>query len=111
MAINLFKILSDCCLSNEPIPDPSTTGKNCTNQRKLSYKFIIKDVCEDFDQTQTFLYFLSCLGGFSPANFLSNLPPLAVEVAAIPATFCSSSLLTFLGGACVPVIGNEVAAS
>ena len=45
-------------------------------------------------QCTTFRYFPLCCGGFSPANFLSNFPPLAVAVAAIPANLASSSYLT-----------------
>lgn len=68
-------------------------------------------MAKNLQDMDTFRYFLSCFGGFSPGNFLSNLPPLAVAVAAIPATFPNSSLLTFLGAAWLPVIGNAVAAS
>lgn len=46
-------------------------------------------------QCTTFRYFPLCCGGFSPANFLSNFPPLAVAVAAIPANLASSSYLTW----------------
>lgn len=59
----------------------------------------------------TLRYFPWCLAGFSPASFLSNFPPLAVEVAAIPAAFPRSSLVIFLGAAWVPVMGKVVAAS
>jgi hypothetical protein len=61
---------------------------------------------------ETFLCLPAFLRGFSPGNFLSNFPPLAVAEEAIPATFSRSSFLDFLGrSALVPVIGMDVAAS
>ena len=70
-----------------------------------------KVILHDKLSVQTLRYFPLCLAGFSPCNFLSNFPPLAVEVAAIPAMFPSSSLETFFGTAPLPVIGKAVAAS
>ena len=52
-------------------------------------------------QCTSFLYFPLCCAGFSPGIFLSNFPPLAVAVAAMPDTLPNSSLVTFLGAASV----------
>lgn len=58
------------------------------------------------------MWCLPCfLRGFSPGSFLSNFPPLAVEVAAKPATSPSSSFPIFFGWVFVPDMGNAVAAS
>jgi hypothetical protein len=72
----------------------------------------LQKVNKCIEKKKTFLCLPAFLRGFSPGNFLSNFPPLAVAEEAIPATFSRSSFLDFLGrSALVPVIGMAVAAS
>ena len=101
-----FISLSFSC---EPIPDPSTTAgtrwkrnkeaNQSIYERRMLLHIIIymnqNNLSTGRAKCTTFHYFPLCCEGFSPGNFLSNFPPLAVAVAAMPATLPSSSLATF----------------
>lgn len=112
---SLSKTFWACALSCAPMPEPSTVGRNWRkgfrNQPFFLKQVEICGVNWTYKRHHTFRYFPLCFSGFSPTSFLSNLPPLAVEVAASPAALPRSSLLIFWGGACVPVMGKALAAN
>ena len=116
LASREFRILSFCCFSRLPIPFPSATGRNCRNGiiqpvNKISLqRYRLRN--QSHSDIKTFLCLPGCFGGFSPSNFSSNFPPLAVADEAMPTTLSRSSFLDFFGrSALVPVMGKAFAAS